>query len=160
MQTKQDRKPEERDGTQKGQGRRKGRRQGVQGAPAFFYILYFSTHLFYHTYSSPSTRTRKTLALSRVFRVLWLRSPPFHPNTKNATRRSRFRVWGPSLHPLPSRPQTCKRDPSVTFSCLGVPPPSTIHLPDIHLTQTRKSRPLGRDLRVWGIPPYQATQYL
>jgi len=119
-QTKKDRKPEERDGTQKGQGRRKGRRkgrwkgrwkgkqQGVQGAPTFFYILYISTHLFYHTHTSPSPRTRKTRTVSRVFCVLWLHFPTlppehencahvgsiflfgyftthYHPNTKNAT---------------------------------------------------------------------------
>jgi len=122
-------------------GRRKGRRQGVQGAPAFFYILYFFTHLFYHTYSSPSTRTRKTRALLRVFRVLWLRSPPFHPNTKNATMWSRSSCLGCFPHPRHEN-----ATPVLRSSCLGCPSTlsSTLHHPDT------KNATVWSRFRVWG----------
>ena len=84
----------------RGQGRRKGRRQGVQGAPAFFILYIYITYLPNHTHSSPSTRTRKIRDTARVFRVLQLPSLPLHPNTKtrgqDTTTRRREARWDES----------------------------------------------------------------
>ena len=95
-----------------------------------------------------------------------LPSTSYHPDTKNATTGSRSSCLGCFLHLLPPRHE--ERDHQVAFFVSRVFPPTSTHprheerdhqvaffvsgvFPPPPTTQTRRTRPQGRVLRVWGI---------